>query len=543
MDFGFLGPLEVRHNGELVAVTGEKRKAILAILLMNANSVVPADQLIQDLWGDTPPASGAKALQMRVSQLRKALATASDDDVIAAREPGYMIELEPHQLDLHRFERLADFARGGLAGGDAARASEQLSEALALWRGPALADFRYENFAQLAITRLEELRVAGQELRVEADLRLGRHEQLVGELGALVGEYPLRERLRAQLMLALYRSGRQSEALEAYRVARESFVESLGIEPGPSLQELEKAILQQDPALELGGAAIGQKEAPTTPRRAVLVASSRESELTALLAIAVPLTRGSGRELVVTNLVESRDELADVAARLHDRRNDLVRDGVPARVAAFRSSDPGADTAKLAAEQDVDLALLDATSELIESGELTEGLLTVLNHAPCDVGVCAIDGRKSKVSPDRPVVVPFGGAEHDWGAVELGGWIARANDAKLVLLGAGDVQGDDDASRLLARASLIVQKGTGIPAEPRLVTRGAEPLLESVADAGLVVVGLSSRRALGELGGVRLALLREAPVPTILVRKGVRPGGLAPPESLTRFGWSLSLRV
>ena len=452
MEFGILGPLEIRHENSVVAVTGEKRKAILAILLLNANAVVPADQLIEDLWDDEPPSSGHKALQMRVSQLRKALAEADTTEAIVTREPGYLIELEPHQLDLHRFERLVQFARGALESGDHARASEQLTEALALWRGAALADFRFENFAQLAITRLGELRVAALELRVEADLALGRHEQLTSELAPLVHEYPLRERLRGQLMLALYRAGRQSEALEAYRSAREPFVEELGLEPGPALQELEKAILQQSPTLDLGTAVATGQPDQNTALRAVLVASRERDGLAGLLALAVPLARAPGLGLIIAQLVREPDALPERAAHLHERRAELMRDGIAARVAAFVSSHPGADTAKVASEQDVDLVLLDAPTQLPESGELTEELVTVLNNAPCDVGIFAAGSETPSATATRPVCVPFGGAEHDWGAVELGAWIALTNGAQLVLVGGQNSpgEGEGDASRLLA---------------------------------------------------------------------------------------------
>ena len=346
-------------------------------------------------------------------------------------------------------------------------------------------------------------------------------------------------------MLSLYRSGRQSEALDSYRAARELFVEELGIDPGPALQELEKSILQQAPTLELDAAVAAGQPDQTTARRAVLAASSREEGLDGLLALAVPLARSPGRELIVAQLVSDQHALSDQAARLHERRADLMRDGLAARVATFVSNNLGADTAKVAAEQDVDLVLLDAPPGMLNGGALPEALMTVLNNAPCDVGIVALRSDPTSVSPTRPVFVPFGGAEHDWGAVELGAWIARANDAQLVLVGAQSPtnEGDGDSSRLLARASLIIQKATGIPAEPRLVAGGTEALVEAIGGAGIAVAGLSNRRAISEPGGARHAFLRDSSAPTVFVRKGVRPGGLAPPESMTRFGWSLSLGV
>ena len=183
------------------------------MLLLHPNEVVPADRLIEELWGEDSPERAAAALRVNVSRLRKALPA----DVLATRSPGYVLRVAPDELDLHRFERLVDEGRSLLARGLAADAAERLRDALSLWRGPALADVAYESFAQAAIARLEEIRLAAIELRVDADLALGRHDEVVGELETLVAAHPLRERLRRYLMTALYRSGRQAEALDAYR--------------------------------------------------------------------------------------------------------------------------------------------------------------------------------------------------------------------------------------------------------------------------------------------------------------------------------------
>ncbi|MBA2360258.1 MAG: winged helix-turn-helix domain-containing protein, partial [Actinobacteria bacterium] len=248
--------------------------------------VVPSERLIEELWGGRAPATAAKSVQVYVSQLRKTLG-----DRLVTRSGGYMLELEPGALDLDRFQALAGEGRELLARGEARRAAELLGAALALWRGPALVDFSYEPFAQTEIQRLEELRLTALEDRIEADLALGRHAQLVAELEALVLEHPLRERLRGQLMLALYRSGRQGEALEVYREARELLVSELGIEPGPGLQELHRAILNQDPALEPPSPSV--LRAPRSPdRRRVLIAVGGAMLLaSALSAFVVALTR------------------------------------------------------------------------------------------------------------------------------------------------------------------------------------------------------------------------------------------------------------
>jgi predicted ATPase/DNA-binding SARP family transcriptional activator len=247
MEFRILGPLEVWDGGREVSLGGPKPRALLALVLLNANKVVPADRLIDELWGEDSPENAAAALRVTVSRLRKAL----PQNVLTTRSPGYVVRVEPDALDLQHFERLVDEGRSMLARGLAADASARLRDGLSLWRGPALADFAYETFAQAAIARLEEIRLAAVELRIEADLALGRHDELVGELEALVAEHPLRERLRRYLMAALYRSGRQADALDAYKDARRALVDELGIEPSPVLQELERAILRQDPALNV----------------------------------------------------------------------------------------------------------------------------------------------------------------------------------------------------------------------------------------------------------------------------------------------------
>lgn len=246
VEFRLLGALEVDDNGQEVAL-GPKQQSLLAILLLHRGEVVPADQLIDDLYGGRPPRSAVRSLHAHVSRLRKALG----DGSLRTIHGGYVLEVEVESLDLDRMEDLVQRGRQALSAGDAAVASSTLAEALRLWRGAPLAEFRYADWAQPEIARLEEQRLAILEDRIEAELALGHHGGLVGELEALVHENPLRERLRGQLMVTLYRSGRQAEALDVYQDARRALVDELGIEPGRSLRELEQAVLRQDPGLDL----------------------------------------------------------------------------------------------------------------------------------------------------------------------------------------------------------------------------------------------------------------------------------------------------
>ena len=241
MELRVLGPLEVWRDGELVELRGTKRRALLALLILHANEVVRTDRLIDELWGEERPANASAALQNHVSRLRKDLGA----DVVVTKPWGYVLRADPDSVDLQRFERLVVEAKP-LA---AAQRKEKLTDALALWRGAPLADLSHEPAIAAEMRRLEELRLSALEQRIDADLELGGSLELVAELEALIAEHPLRERLRGQLILALYRGGRQAEALETYRETRRVLVEELGIEPSPELRELERAILRQDPAL------------------------------------------------------------------------------------------------------------------------------------------------------------------------------------------------------------------------------------------------------------------------------------------------------
>jgi YVTN family beta-propeller protein len=309
--FRILGSLEALDGERAIPLGGGRQRGVLAILLIHRGKVVSVDRIVDLLWGERPPETAAKTIQVYVSRLRKELG----EGLLLTRGGGYVLELEPQQLDADRFERALSEAREELARGDAAAARDLLRDALGLWRGPAFADFTYEAFARDEIDRLEELRLDAFEERVEADLALARHAELVSELETLVRENPTRERFRGQLMLALYRSGRQADALESYRQARRALDEELGLEPGPELRELERAILAQDPALAAPAPA---RRLPATRERrrgGALIALGGLGLLVALLAIVLLGGEEPGsRPAEANSLVEIDPENGDVEA-------------------------------------------------------------------------------------------------------------------------------------------------------------------------------------------------------------------------------------
>lgn len=326
MEFRILGTLELSEDGRPVELAGGRQRMLLALLLLHANEVVSTDRLIDGLWGERPPATAAKVLQNAVSQLRRALG----ESLIVTRAPGYMLRVEPAAIDAHRFESLLEDGRRELAAGRPAGAAGTLREGLGLWRGQPLDEFAYQPFAEAEIARLEELRLRALEERIEADLALGRHADLVGELERLVAEHPLRERLRGQLMLALYRSGRQAEALQAYQDGRRLLAEELGLEPGAALQQLEKQILTQDPALAppptVPGPSEERRREPAAvkeprrrlPRRALALGAVALAAAALALLAGFLLTRGDPAPTVVpSSLVKIDPETHEIVDVFH----------------------------------------------------------------------------------------------------------------------------------------------------------------------------------------------------------------------------------
>jgi DNA-binding SARP family transcriptional activator len=325
VDFRILGPLEVVVAGRGLPLGGAKQRAALAMLLLHRNQVVSRARLIEGLWGQEPPASAGHTLEAYVSRLRRALLTVEASPRLITRAPGYLLAVEAGELDLDRFQAALDRAGTAISGGDPPAAAAALRDALAMFRGAPLEDLTYAPFAQGEIPRLEELRLTAVERRIDADLACGRHQELAGELESLVAVHPLRERFWAQLMLALYRSGRQGEALGAFERARRGLAEELGVDPGPVLTEAQRGILRQDPSL-----------APAQPRAALPAVAGRHGrdaaargkapaadvlaarEAPAPGAFAAAATRGLPRDLAAftgrhAELARLMGTLADVA--------------------------------------------------------------------------------------------------------------------------------------------------------------------------------------------------------------------------------------
>jgi DNA-binding SARP family transcriptional activator/predicted ATPase len=297
MEFRVLGPLEGSGRGRAVSLGPRKQRALLARLLLDANRTVAVERLLDDLWGDDLPESAVKMVQVYVSGLRKVL----PDGMLCTRPPGYALEVDPEAIDLHRFERLRAEASAAIAAGAPGEAARALHQALGLWRGPALAEFN-EPFAVHERGRLEELRIACLEERIDADLALGRHADVVPELESLVSQEPLRERLRGQLMLALYRCGRQADALAGYREYSRTVGDELGIEPSPRLRELERSILMQAPELEPGRPAPPLADAPGAKLsgETAHATTGRAAELERLRRALARMLEGDRRAVFVT---------------------------------------------------------------------------------------------------------------------------------------------------------------------------------------------------------------------------------------------------
>jgi DNA-binding SARP family transcriptional activator len=460
MEFGILGPLEVREGGHELTPRRAQQRVLLAMLLVHANEVVSNDRLIDALWGDSPPATASTALHGHVSALRKQLGATRIETV----QPGYRLPVEPDEVDLARFEKLFAQARGMV---DAGKRAKLLREALALWRGEPLADLRDVTFAESAIARLDALRLAALEERAAADLALGRHAEILPELEQLVGQHPLSEGLRAQLMLALYRSGRQAEALRVYHEGRRRLAEELGIEPGSALQTLERQILGQDPNLS---APVSTPSAPRQERKRVTV----------LVAEVVSATPADPEDLErVAGLVLER--LCLVVERFGGTAERLFANALLGVFGAPRAHDDDAQRAVRAALESRDTAA-DPRLQLrigIESGEalvtidgagvaITGDVLTVASHlqATAPAGVVVV-GKATYQATDTTIT--YKEAAHD-------SWWAEAVRAANAAPGAAATPeapfiGRDDELTMLEHTLARARKERSV----QLATITAEP--------------------------------------------------------------------
>ena len=536
VEYRILGPLEAVNGEGVVQLGASTQRALLAALLLHANEPVSTDRLVDSVWGETPPATATHAVSVYVSKLRKQLGA----DAIGRTSSGYVLRVAPGRLDLERFEVLVSAGREELAAGDATRACELLDDALGLWRGPALADLDLEDVARPLVARLNELRLAAIEARAEAMLAVGRPAEVISELEALTTEHPHDEHLCGLLMLALYRAGRQSDALACYKAARIRLSAELGIEPSESLRELERKVLRQDSSLLL---------APeTTEVRSVVVIPQRLDQLEGLAALTEPFGLSSNPHEVILAWLEPPAQadtvsqaLAGASELLARLRAALLDRGARVRVAAFTAADRAADTLRLAGRPGVDLLVLCRDAAELDGGCFDPEVAQILKGAPCDVALWfARPGRTSVAA--GPIAVPFGALEHDWAALELAAWISSTTQRPLVLIGAAEDSTSErrDASRLLADAGLLIQRTAGVVALPRLAEPGCDGLLEAVSDAGVIVAGLSERWSIDGLGDTRKELALSAEAPVLFLRRGQRPGGIAPQESLTLHRWSVT---
>ena len=440
--------------------------------------------------------------------------------MLETRGSGYVLRVAPGELDLHEFERLLASAWGEDAGARAAT----LREALALWRGAPLADFEYESFVQPEAARLGELRQLAIESRIEAELELGGGPELVAELQALVAARPLQERPRVLLMRALYRAGRQSEALDVYREGKRCSTRSSASTLARSCASWSGRSCARIPALSDTRPPRRRfaRSSPSPRARSASTCCSRSPKRSrAARHAASSFSGGSSRRRAVGGDGGARRSPARPrGARRHGPRSRVLV------VVSRRGRRPAGG------EAGCRLLLLSSDGDPLDGA-----LAPVFEHATSDLAVLV---ERGGALADGAIVVPFGAFEHDWAALEIGAWAAAALERPLRLIGAMD-QGarGRDASRLLADASLIVQHMTGVVAEPLLGPPGREGVAALAEGAGLLVVGLSDRWRAEGLGEMRRGLVESPPAPTVLVRRGLRPSGIAPQATLTRFTWSI----
>jgi DNA-binding SARP family transcriptional activator len=515
-----LGPLVVERDGRELDLGSPRRRALLALLALHAGQALAVDRLVDELWGERPPKTAAHVIQVYVSELRRALG-GEETAVLVTRSPGYALDLPADAIDLGRFEELFGRAQALVAGDDLAGAARVIGEGLALWRGDVLADLAYEGFVGQEARRLGELRLAARELQLEVAVRSGPGADDVVALRELATEHPYRERVHALLVRALAAVGRQAEALDAYAAARRVLDEELGIEPGRELRDAQAAVLRQEVAV--AGAA----------RPTLLAAALQPERLDPTGRTADALAIATARDVVLACILVRTPGVAPDIGKATSAASS-VRGALqsPCRSAAFAATDRGDAVAGLASEHDADTVVLDVADLVGRDGRLPSALVAALDAITADVVL--VPGNALAVA--GTIAVPFGGSPHDWLAAALAAGLVRHHGGTLRLIGAFDDA--DDASRLLARAALAVQRAVGIDAEPALAPPGAEGVIAAAAGSPLIV-GVSERWRSEGLGPVRGAIAADAGS-VLVVRAGIRPGLLAPREARTRFGWSVA---
>ena len=530
MDFRVLGPLEVAADGRQLPLGGGRQRAVLAVLLLHRGEVVSFDRMVDELWGERPPETAVKTVQVYVSRLRRVLG----QGVLETRGGGYVLLVGPDEVDADRFEQLAREGRRTLDAGDARGAAQLFRTALDLWRGAALDDFAYEEFARNEIARLEDLRLSVLEDRIDADLDRRRHAALVPEVESLVAEHPTRERLRGQLMLALYRSGRQAEALESYRDARRALDRDLGLEPGPELQQMERAILTQDPALT----APPRRDNGSAPARhgGILLLVGGGLLLAAAVAAVIAITADGGsanadapaNSLAVIDPI-SNDVVttvpmglqpADVAPKgdsvwVANAGDDSVTEVDTGANAAVGTTSPGVGVAGLAAgagavwvgtSRGSEVVRMDPVVGSIRSirlapgpGDLSLGAVSPVAVGYGSVWVVSAEGAIARLDPERGQVV---------------GEISAGNSPSSIATGAGAVWVTDDADNTVSRID-----PTSANAVTATAPVGQEPTGVAVG-AGAVWVANTQDDTVARIDPETAGVVETIPV-------GARPTGIA----------------
>ncbi len=531
LDFRVLGELGVIDGDRGLPLGGAKQRAVLAILIVHRGEALSTDRMIDELWGERPPATAAKTVQVYISHLRKILG----EGVVATRGGGYSLDVPADQVDAERFESLAAEGREALRDNDPPEAASKLREALGLWRGPALADFAYEPFAQTEAARLEEARLDALEDRIDADLARGEHASLCSELEALVGEHPTRERLQGQLMLALYRSGRQAEALERYAAARRSLQEELGIEPGRALADLQHRILEQDPALD-------PPQRPPPRARVAAPAGLRRGPV--LVTVGGLLLLGAAIGAIVTHGDEPGVELEPNSVAVIDPDSGEVEDGIAvgARPGEISAGEGAVWVANL---DDESISEIDPANGSVAGTSVPGGHIDGMAAGAGGVWVADVDrGLVSKIDPgfrrvtdtvritqggefvsgagpvavgSNSVWIGNGGAAIARVDPEAGRQVARVdvgNSPVGLAVGGAAVWVADDADNTVTRIS-----SRGAAAATRSIPLGPGPSSVAVGEGGVWVAESQADEV------VRIDPLTAAVTNTIAV--GERPTGIA----------------